>query len=472
MLKQNLRWVLYLSFMGFLTCSRSIPDKVTCFPVQTQSDDLSILYADAANQYFQDNLSEQVTPFPLDWYFYAMNPDSLNSVHYVGSFLKKIGMNRFIAIQRMQDESNSESPVYRLSCFDLSQMDLMFEAEFATLAQFQKSVILATRPITGSFDVVGNGDEIFNMPLSRDYAKARWTYLRRDYEQADSTFRHMEEMNSDVWPMQKLSAGIKSEIEKRENTSFSKLNPFYLEAETKLQAAIKTDSTNWLAFRNLIQIKLVQQRFNDAQMLLKHLLHLKPNDVEGLYYTSFLNEERIKSLGYKNKHALLKKITELDPAWVDAYLVLGSDAYFRNDPRKAIDYYNKLLELNPNSIDGLMALGRVYLVKNEFMKLIPVYEKVLAINPNYADAYYNLGIAYYNNEKVDLAKQFFQKSIELANHENSYLYLGFIYAKEGNTQKAVEYYRDRIELKSGIEDPFAEEARKQLIKLLYGYEKE
>ena len=136
------------------------------------------------------------------------------------------------------------------------------------------------------------------------------------------------------------------------------------------------------------------------------------------------------------------------------------------DTQKAIGYYHQLLKMNPRSIDGLMALGRIYLVRNEFLKLIPIFEKVLEINPNYADAYYNLGIAYYNNEKPDLAIDFFKKAIQLSNHENSYLYLGYLYSEQGDYKAAAAYYRNRIRLDEQRDDPFAEEARKQLVKLL------
>ena len=116
--------------------------------------------------------------------------------------------------------------------------------------------------------------------------------------------------------------------------------------------------------------------------------------------------------------------------------------------------------------DYINFLGKMYIIKNDIVNIIRIYEKILEIAPDYSEAYYNLGIAYYNNKQMHEAEGFFRKAIDKGNHPDSYFYLGVIYKEKQETDRAIQCFRERIRLKTGTNDTFAEEARKHLQQLL------
>jgi tetratricopeptide (TPR) repeat protein len=95
---------------------------------------------------------------------------------------------------------------------------------------------------------------------------------------------------------------------------------------------------------------------------------------------------------------------------------------------------------------------------------------VLEIDPGSGEAYYNLGVAYYNDEAIQEAVRFFERAIEMEDHPESYYYLGVIYAEAGDKDRAVSFLRERIRLRKGFDDPYAEQARELLYELLHAEE--
>ena len=51
---------------------------------------------------------------------------------------------------------------------------------------------------------------------------------------------------------------------------------------------------------------------------------------------------------------------------------------------------------------------------------------------------------------------------------NAHLYLAYLYDVQGKKEKAIEHLRERIRQRKGLDDEFAEEARKRLFDLVHG----
>ncbi len=194
---------------------------------------------------------------------------------------------------------------------------------------------------------------------------------------------------------------------------------------------------------------------------------LNPNNPR-LYLTfSRLHKFRYQKLGFKNEEQLFKHAIFINPCYEDAYLMLADYYLFENEREKAIRVLEQFLEINPDSVPVLMALGKVYLVRREIFKIIEIYNRVIALDPNNSDAFYNLGILYYNSEDYENAEKFLRRAIAIDNHLNANLYLAYLYEIKGDYDKAIEYLRRRIRYRKGLDDEFAEEARKHLFKLLH-----
>jgi tetratricopeptide (TPR) repeat protein len=69
-----------------------------------------------------------------------------------------------------------------------------------------------------------------------------------------------------------------------------------------------------------------------------------------------------------------------------------------------------------------------------------------------------MGICYFHKDDYESAKREFERAIKINDYPDAYLYLGAISGLEGNTGKALYYYRERIKRKQGDDDQYAKEA--------------
>jgi Flp pilus assembly protein TadD len=78
----------------------------------------------------------------------------------------------------------------------------------------------------------------------------------------------------------------------------------------------------------------------------------------------------------------LEKVVTDDPAYADAYYVMGTIHTGRNDSVKAVKAFSRAVELNPNDAKARTNLGWVLLASGDAAAAIPHLEKAVEINPN------------------------------------------------------------------------------------------
>lgn len=234
-----------------------------------------------------------------------------------------------------------------------------------------------------------------------------------------------------------------------------------------LMQAIERDTTCAEAYQFLGEYAIYRERWSVAEEMLDQAYRLNPNNPR-LYLTlSRLHSSRYSKYGFQDEEALYRHAIFLNPGYEDAYLMLSDHYLFKNNRQLAIQVLEEYLQINPNSVPALMALGKIYLVRNEILKIIEVFNRVLTLDPDNADAFYNLGILYYNSKDFDIAEQFFNRAIAIDNHPNAHLYLAYLLEARGNFELAIHHLRQRIRLRHGEDDAFAEEARKHLYQLMH-----
>ncbi len=231
--------------------------------------------------------------------------------------------------------------------------------------------------------------------------------------------------------------------------------------------ALAKDSSCAEARLYLGEYYIYQQRWSLAEQMLLRAYHLQPNEPRLYLSLSRLHPSRYRHLGFKDERQLFERAIFFNPSYEDAYLMLADYYLFENQREQAIRVLKRLLEINPNSVPGLMALGKIYLVRNDIVNIIDIFNRVLQLNPQNADAYYNLGILYYNSEDYETAEQLLKRAIAINNHPNAHLYLAYLYEARGELPLAIEHLRERIRLRKGLDDEFAEAARKHLFALLH-----
>lgn len=234
-----------------------------------------------------------------------------------------------------------------------------------------------------------------------------------------------------------------------------------------LSRAIGKDSTNGEAFALLGEYYIYLERWSLAEEMLVKAMKLNPQYPRLYLSLSRIHPDRYKKMGFRNEEEIFKKAIFINPSYEDAYLMLSDYYLFENKRDAAIEVLDNYLEINPNSVPVLMALGKIYLVRNDIMKIIEIYNRVIELEPTNSAAYYNLGILYYNSEDYDNAEKFLQKAIQIDNHLNSHLYLAYLYELKGDYENAIKQLRLRIRYRKGLDDEFAEEARRRLYDLMH-----
>lgn len=154
----------------------------------------------------------------------------------------------------------------------------------------------------------------------------------------------------------------------------------------------------------------------------------KFNDYNG---TLVVTDEEVKQGGYANKReaalykgiAFLKHAIELHPRYVNGYLNLGL-AYFKlRKDFEALYYWKNAERLYPNNpylrnyyqvySNDLKNRGIVAFNKGHMDTAAIEYNKWTILEPNNPEAWYNLGGAFFNTRKYVLAKQAWERTLQL-----------------------------------------------------------
>ncbi|MFH1228319.1 MAG: tetratricopeptide repeat protein [Planctomycetota bacterium] len=130
-------------------------------------------------------------------------------------------------------------------------------------------------------------------------------------------------------------------------------------------------------------------------------------------------------------------------------------AYTYNKPEDAITDFNKVLDLDPNSHIGYYAKGTVEYYQKNYDKAIADYTKAIELYPDYDAAYHNRGAAYANINDLDRAIADCNKTIELnPNYALAYFNRGIDYFRKGAFDKAIADYDKIIELDPNYADAY------------------
>jgi tetratricopeptide (TPR) repeat protein len=445
--------------------------RISCVPIFSSEPWLDMVVTDEINSMLKQAQPEMCLCYPIDWIYDIIDKDSLNNRSYLISLSKRIGLD-YILFEQI-DTFNKDKVKINLFLYDIGNSS---QNRFHTINigsfYFDNFTVFLESVVQKIFQIIQiKFDSKLHFTLQstqlwKDYGWGRYHEIIGDFHLAEKNYRNGIKIDStDSRLLKRLAKAL---IRKRpKNTTINKFTEDkYQEVESLLTKALSFDSTDSQVYTMLGLLYIQRERWNKAEKVLHQaMIADKDNPYTYLYFTR-LHPSRYKTTGFKDKKTLLKQALYINPAFEQAYIALGEDYYFKNQPGKTEKIYLKLLSIYPVSLEGLLALGKFYVFRNDILRIIEIYNKILSVYPNYADAYYNLGIAYYNDGKVQEAIEFFQKAIELNNHANAHFYLGSIYLKIGDLDFAIEYFRKRIRLRTGDDDRYADEAGRNLYQLL------
>jgi tetratricopeptide (TPR) repeat protein len=157
-------------------------------------------------------------------------------------------------------------------------------------------------------------------------------------------------------------------------------------------------------------------------------LSQKPNSAV-LYNKLGINQ--LLSARYPQAQKDFERATKLDAGYADAFNNLGVLEYVRRRYSRAIKQYQRAIALDPDDASYYGNLGAAYFAKKEWDRSIEAYGRALGLDPGFFGRTPNGGVAGQVSSPEDRA-------------HFSYV-LAKLYAKNGLTERALEYLRRAIE---------------------------
>lgn len=156
---------------------------------------------------------------------------------------------------------------------------------------------------------------------------------------------------------------------------------------------------------------------------------------------------------------------KLAPETADIDNKIGIAYHQLQDLNTAKKYYQRSIHQNSNFSDALNNLGTIYYSERSYRRAISQYKKALHIAPRAATIYSNLGSAYFSRKDFKRAVENYQIALSIDpdvfdNHGNMgvllqernvedkatyHYYMARVYAKQGDTERALQYVRKALE---------------------------
>lgn len=196
-----------------------------------------------------------------------------------------------------------------------------------------------------------------------------------------------------------------------------------------LQAALRLDSLNQLALRNLGAAFAARGDYELAKTYLEKAYRLNPRDAEAC------NNLGVVAVNQGDQAAAIKwfevavAIDSTSPVYLTS---LGQEYLGIRRIQKALPLLQKAHRLSPKNAIPLFLLGNCFSADNKFDSSVAYYEQSVAAGGNAPDLYYYLGVAKLKLGKMDEAEKNYKLALERnPKYKDCLQGLGLLYAQQG-----------------------------------------
>ncbi len=191
-----------------------------------------------------------------------------------------------------------------------------------------------------------------------------------------------------------------------------------------IRKALSLDSENTQIQKRAISLLLSSNQpdmISEGKNIIEQALKKNPDDVElGMYKAGLLLSEGT-SPAITNAGQILLKITQDNPEYNRAWLLLGEIAMKMEQPKDAMDYASRGLVYNPND-EGLLLLKARAEAARSSVLAIPTLKVLCELNPNNVEAVSFLANTYVNTNEPAKAVSFLQNILTKCNESNTRAY--------------------------------------------------
>ena len=129
--------------------------------------------------------------------------------------------------------------------------------------------------------------------------------------------------------------------------------------------------------------------------------------------------------------------------------------YMLGKYEESLDYCEKLLDYPRYEFDALILQGKCLVKLSRRREAIEAFEKAVEIREE-GEIYYNIGVCYYEENNLDSAIKYYEKSIELLpDFVSSYINLAVCYSRKFRVEEGMKYAKKAIEINPHMYEPYA-----------------
>jgi DNA-binding winged helix-turn-helix (wHTH) protein/TolB-like protein/Tfp pilus assembly protein PilF len=318
------------------------------------------------------------------------------------------------------------------------------------------------------------------------------SYLKNISVRPSASIRKYSKLNTDP-----IAIGKEMEVDYILNGNYAKVgNAFRLNIELVdiktgdliwRSRQIETDAQNSFELQDIVAKKVIdvlKVKFSSSEIRrIQYDISTNP-----LAYEYYLRSVAYPYTSSGNKLAIemLKKSIALDANYALSYVQLGDRVRrfkqfsLQDLPyQTAEEYYNKALQLNPELLSALSYLSMFYTETNRIESAIALVKKMIEINPSNANTHFTLGYIYRYTGMVDAAIEEMENAVKLDPYNPKFRSLigtysgakmyhkalnqvklykespftlgwnGLLQRRLGNTQEALAYFNQVIEVDQG-----------------------
>jgi len=138
--------------------------------------------------------------------------------------------------------------------------------------------------------------------------------------------------------------------------------------------------------------------------------------------------------------AILKGVLEKDPEDVNALYLVGLSYARKKMYPEATAALTQVTQASPKFAPAYFELAVCYQQQNDIDKALQFYQKTIDLDLKNPDAAYNSGLILFGKNRVDEALALFEKALSLRPDDPAYLEMaGRCYINQANFQKAIDY---------------------------------
>lgn len=138
-------------------------------------------------------------------------------------------------------------------------------------------------------------------------------------------------------------------------------------------------------------------------------------------------------------------LTKSNPELGRPYYNLGNLLLQQKQFKDAISFYGKAIQIEPDYVPALINQAIAYQELRDAPNALKLYEQAIGFNPGDAQIHYNYGFLCYQVNKLTLAEESFRNVLKLnPRHLSAYNYLGLCYLNNDKPEIAIEFFQKAL----------------------------